>query len=91
MSNIVISGTAIERLAYELGIDFNMPHSTGFMGPENERGLFVEFVSQTGDFVGNYLDDDIEYFIADEARFAYAFATVFRDWKAMQQEVANAQ
>lgn len=91
MSNIIISGTAIERLAEELGMDFNKQHNTGYMGPNNEKGLFVDAISQVGGFEGNYLDDNIEYFIADEERFATAFGVVFRAYKEAESEVMDAQ
>lgn len=91
MSNIIISGTAIELLAEELGIDFNVPHNTGYMGPDNEKGLFVDAISQVGGFEGNYLDDNIEYFIADEERFATAFGVIFRAYKEAEAEVGDAQ
>lgn len=91
MSNIIISRTAIELLAEELGVDFNVPHNTGYMGPDNEKGLFVDAISQVGGFEGNYLDDNIEYLIADEERFATAFGVIFRAYKEAEAEVGDAQ
>lgn len=86
MSNIIISGTAIELLAKELGVDFNKQHNTGYMHEMNEKGLFVGAVSQIGKFEGNYLDDNAELFIADEERFATAFGVVFRAYKEAERE-----
>lgn len=91
MSNIIISGTAIENLAEALGVDFNKQHNSGYMGPDNERGLFVECVADNAGCITNFLDDNAELYIVDEDKFVEAFVGTLLTYREFEREVEDAQ
>lgn len=91
MGNIIVSGTVIEDLAEALGVDFNKQHNSGYMGPDNERGMFVDCVADNAGCITNYLDDNAELFIVDEGKFVEAFVGTLRTYWEFEREVEDDQ
>lgn len=91
MGNVIISGTVIEDLAEALGVDFDQAHNGGYMGPNNERGLFVECVADNAGCTTNFLDDNADLYIVDEERFVEAFVGTLKSYLAVEAEGTDDQ
>lgn len=90
-SKIIISSEAIAGLAKALGIDFNKPHNGGYMGPDNEEGLFTEAVVWRDVSDVTCMDDNGDHYIIDEEKFVKYFADAFHSYKAAEQELPDDQ
>lgn len=91
MSNkIIVTRRVVEFLGEMAGVDFLQCCSGGFMGAENQKGLFCDSVLEYGRPEVTTMDDDCTYDIVDEDFFMERFRSVVAAYKSCENGIFGA-